>query len=153
MMNKGGRSGLTSRLVDPSLQPVVIVKDEVAARHSIFYKHCCHCTALHVALIHGIEVDVGQDVGIVHKEWLITVEEMFCLEYSATGVEQHVTLVADVDVKSKIIVVLKKFNNFLAKVVDVDGDVVKACRSELGNHTLKHCLAANLHEGLGAVVG
>ncbi len=98
-----------------------------------------------MTLIHGKQVNVGENVGIVHEEWLIAVEEWTRLEDAATSVEQEVSLVADVDIQSKVVVLFKKINDFLSKVVDVDSDVVETCLGEFYDYSLKHGLAAYFH--------
>ena len=106
-----------------------------------------------VIIVEVAQIEVGENIGIVHKERLITTEPFTRLQYSATGVEQQAALVADVDIHAKAVVFSHIINDFLTKVMHIDYYIIKTMLHQILNHAPEHRLPGNFHKSLGAVVG
>ena len=79
-----------------------------------------------MTIIHLSQVDIAQDIHIVHQERLVALQERPCLQDAATCIEQLITLVADVDIQTKVIVLLQEVNDLLTKMMNIDGYIRKA---------------------------
>ena len=106
-----------------------------------------------VIIVEVAQIEVGENIGIVHKERLITTEPFTRLQYSATGVEQQAALVADVDIHAKAVVFSHIINDFLTEVMHIDYYIIKTMLHQILNHAPEHRLPRNLHKSLGSVVG
>ena len=89
----------------------------------------------------------------MNKDRAFWVEEGSCSLYSATCLEQLLTLVADADVKAKAVVGFDVILYLVGKVMHVDNDSLKASSLQFHHHMPEKRLATNLHECLGHSVG
>ena len=101
----------------------------------------------------GAEVGVGQDVGVVHQERLVPVQEGAGVEDAPAGVQQEGALVADVDVQPEVPVGVEEVDDLLPTVVDVDGDVPEAGILQFQDNPLEERDAGHGHQGFGHLVG
>ena len=89
----------------------------------------------------------------MHEEGLVTVQPLARLKDATARVEQQTAFITDVQVNPEVVVLLQEIDNHLPVVVDVDGDVVKACRCHTFDNMLQHGLAGNLHHRFRTVIG
>ena len=74
---------------------------------------------------HFLKIDGAQNIDIAHKKRFFTVEELFCIQQSATRVKQEICLVGNVNRNAKI-VRFYKINDLLGKMMYVDHKFGKA---------------------------
>ena len=92
------------------------------------------------------EVEVGKDVGVVHQERFVAVEQRLCAQNAAAGVEQLVALVADGYVYAKVILFVEKLNNLVAEMMYVHHHLGDAASNDVFDYTLKHRHPVEWHQ-------
>ena len=150
---QSGGADFPGLLVRPSVQAEVIVEEEVARGRALAHEEGGFSPAPTVRVDEGAEVGVGQDVGVVHQERLVPVQEGAGVEDASAGVQQEGALVADVDVQPEVPVGVEEVDDLLPTVVDVDGDVPEAGILQLQDDPLEEWDAGHGHQGFGHLVG
>ena len=99
------------------------------------------------------EVEVGEDVGVVHQERFVAVEQRLCAQNAAAGVEQLVALVADGYVDAKILLLVEESDDLVAEMMYVHHHVGDAASNNVFDYTLKHRHPVERHQCFGHGVG
>ena len=123
---QSGGADLPGLLVRPSVQAEGVVEEEVARGRALAHEEGGLCPAASVRVDEGAEVGIGQDVGVVHQERLVPVQEGAGVEDAPAGVQQETPLIADVDVQPEVPIGLEEVDDLLPQVVDVDDHFVKS---------------------------
>ena len=84
--------------------------------------------------IHLRQVDIADDIHIVHQERLSVVEEPGGLPDAAAGVEQLSAFVRQREAQSEVPVCGKVRLYLPGKMVDVDDDFVESVRNQFPHH-------------------
>ena len=150
---QSGGADFPGLLVCPPVQAEGVVEEEVARGRALAHEEGGFSPAPTVRVDEGTEVGVGQDVGIVHQERLVPVQEAPGVEDASAGVQQEGALVADVDVQPEVLVGVEEVDNLLPTVVDVDGDVPEAGILQFQDNPLEERDAGHGHQGFGHLVG
>ena len=147
-------AGLTGGPVDPAAEEVAIALEEEVARGLAMADDKGGVGfAVDMVPVKPGEVDVAEDVCIVDKDGVGTVEQRAGMEDAASGVEEFTTFVADVDVETEVLLGSEEVDDLLTEVVDVDGDVGEPGITEAQDDAFEHGNTAHGHEGLGHGVG
>ena len=144
---------LPGTLVYPARQAAIGIEEQVSGCDTLLGEECGIGLVTTVIIVEVAQIEVGENIGIVHKERLITTEPFTRLQYSATGVEQQAALVADVDIHAKAVVFSHIINDFLTEVMHIDYYIIETMLHQILNHATEHRLPGNFHKSLGAVVG
>ena len=89
-------------------------------------KQCGFGVAFPVMPVKLCKIYVADNIGIVHKKGFVAVQKGTRFLYSATGVEQSVPFIADVDGGSEIIVGAEKLDDLIDEMVDVDRNIIES---------------------------
>ena len=54
-------------------------------------------------VVHGFQIQVGENIGIVHDKRFIAIKVFSCLHQTATRIEKQVALITNVNIKSEIL--------------------------------------------------
>ena len=100
----------------------------------------------------GADVDVGEDVDVVHQYVVAAGEEGCGMLEAAAGVEQKGALVADVD-GAVPLAGADEVGDHVGEVVHVDNDVADAGAGEGADGVLEERDARDFDQCLGTVVG
>ena len=150
---QSGGADFPGLLVCPSAQAEGVVEEEVSRGRALAHEESGFSPAPTVRVDEGAEVGVGQDVGVVHQERLVPVQEGAGVEDASAGVQQEGALVADVDVQPEVPVGVEEVDDLLPTVVDVDGDVPEAGILQFQDNPLEERDAGHGHQGFGHLVG
>ena len=140
-------------LVGPSVQTEAVVEEEVARSGAWTHEEGGFVSISPMGVDEGVEVGIGQDVGVVHQERFVPVQKTACVEDASSGVQQGGAFVADVDVQSEVPVGLEEVDDLLAPVVDVDGDVCDADVLQFQEDPLEQGNTCYRYQGLRDTVG
>lgn len=116
----------SGRFIDPSMQVATAVEQQIPGCLSFTDKQRGIGLAFQVMVVEGIEVEIRQDVGVVHKERFTAFEQRACFLDASARIEQPIPFVTDVYVYAKVIIGMQEINNLFTKVVDIDCDVIES---------------------------
>ena len=54
-------------------------------------------------VVHGFQIQVGEDIGIVDDKRFIAIKEFSCLHQATSRIEKQVALITNVNIKSEIL--------------------------------------------------
>ena len=129
---------LAGGLVEPPVQLLLLVEQQVAGGLPLADKQRGLGIAIHMVAVEGGKVYVGEDVGIVYQKRFIAVQERTGFSDAASGVEQHVPFVTEVDGDAEVVAGTQEVDNLFSEVVDVDGDVVESRLFQAQYDPLQH---------------
>jgi hypothetical protein len=87
----------------------------------------------------------------MHQHRPVIVKKAHSLADSASGIQQHVCLIGQTDIKPKVIMLLKESLNLRCKVVYVDYKSIKPGSRKMAQLVFQHSTPANLYECLRTV--
>lgn len=148
--DKVGWTALAGGSVNPASE-TLLIKEEVSGGVAWLDEEGYVVARARVGVNHVVEVEVGEDVGIVDEDRLVA-NEWKGSEESAAGVEEKLRLVADGDVDVRIVIV-EKINDLRGEMVDIDDDVGDAGIEELVDDASDDRLTSHGSERLGVGVG
>lgn len=140
------------REIGPAAKAVLSIHQQIAGGIAVIGKQRGIGIAFQVVAVEGLEVEIRQDVGIVYEERFTAFEQRACFLDASARIEQHIPFVTDVYIYAKVIIGMQEINNLLAKVMDIDCDVIESRFFQPKYHPLQHRFSGYRNEGFGHVV-
>ena len=137
-VHKSFRLGLKCIFVNPALQAVVRIKQQVARGPARADQQCSQILTFPMKIIDLFQVGIRQDVHIVYQERFRACKESCRFFDTAPCVQQHVTFIADMNGQSEILVNFQKIDNLFSEMVNVDDQFGKSRFFQFENHMFQH---------------
>ena len=113
-----GRLHFACSDIGPPDKTVILVEKKVALGVALRNKEGCGGGIV----VEGKEVGIGKNIDVVNKDGLVVGKEACSLLQSPTRLEQHICLIAKLDVDAEAIIGFYKVDDLLGKVMNIDDD-------------------------------
>ena len=137
-VHKTFRLGLQRVFMNPALQTVIRIEQQVARGLARADQQCSQILTFPMKIIDLFQVGIRQDVHIVYQKRFRSCKEGCRLSDTASCIEQSVTFIADMNGQSKILVSFQKIDNLFSEMVNVDDQLGKSYFFQIENPLFQH---------------
>ena len=138
--------------VFPADQQTLLIKEQLPARNPILSQQPGVILRCNELVVLGLEIDITEDIHIVHQHCRCIMEEGKRLDDAAPCIHQGTALVRHIDVRLKVMR-LKKLDDLFSKVMDIDDDGIETMLLKILEIALQQGLSSHFDKGFGSVVG